>query len=159
MRKTINLDELGENPYLEGLIIPVYKRTSITAVPLNFETGTMYLPSDNEYYLEGTRFTKVFASIEIRKIITSLSGVASRLLWFITYDLEGGKQYYVANKQFITKELKLPHQRELNSYFKELIDKGLLDKTNNSDVYWVTPHLFKGDRITTYFKNVRVIND
>lgn len=158
MRKNINIYELGENPYLEGLIIPVYKKVNNTITSVNVDDTITYIPTENEYYLEGTRFTKVFASVEIRKIVTSLSGTASRLLWFITYDLESGKSYYVANKAFIVKELKLPHQRELKVYFDELISKGLLDKTNSSDVYWITPHLFKGDRISAYFNHIKIIN-
>jgi hypothetical protein len=162
MRKVFSEQNLGVNPYLEGLIIPYLTKTKRTEHVQSTETLTSKIDSslslNYQYHIESQRYTKVFISLEMRKLITSLSDKATKLLWFISYDLFEGKQYYVANKAFIVKELKFPHQRELDVYFNELINKGLLQKTAIKNAYWVTPSIFKGNRLIAFKNNLTSVN-
>lgn len=146
MKKSKTIDEslLGENPFINGLLIPV-----------NRIRGKNYSLSDDVLIkelieLEATPYTKLFVSSERRKIINHLSSSAQRLLLWVMFELDEGKDWLYLNKTRYLKEQDLSY----NTYTKardELIRYCIIYPTVVKDVFWINPDFFfQGNRIKKY---------
>ena len=148
--KTIDETKLGINPFLSSLTIPV-----------NIVKGKAYKLSDDvlvkeNIELEATPFTKVYISSERRKIINNLSSSAQRLLLWIMFELDEGRDWLYLNKSRYLKEQDLTY----NTYTKardELIRYCIIYPTVVRDVFWINPDFFfQGNRIKKFKSHVNI---
>lgn len=146
MKKTKTIDEtkLGLNPFVFSLRIPV---NVIKGKGYQFKGDVL---TKEEIEVEATPFTKVFLSSERRKIINNLSSCAQRLLLWIIFELEEGKDWLYINKSRYLKEQGLCY----NTYAKardELVRYCIIYPSLVKDVFWINPDFFFcGNRIKKY---------
>jgi hypothetical protein len=139
-------EELGINPSVGPLQIPVYELTS----KLEFVKGPYGKMEQKSILLESTPKTTLYITSAHRKLMSSLPTASKELLLWLLYELDSNKHSIWINKSFYMKECGIA----INTYKKALdglIRLTYLTPTAVSNVYWINPALFfRGNRVNKY---------
>lgn len=150
-KPTFTVSQLGVNPCISSLKIPVVKKVFDKQYKRDEEGDLLPVEQEVEY----TEFTKFYNSPERRKVRNALSTKAKSLLFWIMDELEAGADHIWINKQRYMEELSISSIDTYKNGITELIRYALIVPTIIKDVYWINPDfMFKGDRIKKYPKNV-----
>ncbi|HEY4323615.1 MAG TPA: hypothetical protein VGN20_06505 [Mucilaginibacter sp.] len=144
--------DLGPNPFLNSLIVPVNKVESADRFK---QDGSEWYKSGYDY--DAAEYCKVFSNAKNRQMMVTLSPRAKDLFLWIIYEAEKSKDHLWLNKDRYMDESGV---KALNTYrmaLKELIVRGLIVKTVVSGVIFLNPHFFyNGNRIKSFPDNVKV---
>lgn len=148
-KQIINEDELGLNPYLATLLIPV----RVWNKKVKSDTGEIIT---DELDFEYTKYVKVYKKPANRKVINSLSDKAQRLyLWLLQVTQEGEK-YLWLNRELYTEENNIKSNTTIVNAIKELVTRQIISKTGVTNYYWINPEFFfSGSRLKAYPGNCR----
>lgn len=149
IRKKLNITM---NPFSQELVIEVSTRLDPEA-KIKDEFGCD-IPMSS--VIEKAKATKVYQSAGNRDRVMNCSATAMRMLWFITYEIEGSDDWVELDPLWY-KEVSQAGSR--NMYVKakeELVRYGFISATEYKNVYWVNPSLmFAGNRITKFPSKVK----
>lgn len=141
----INESKIGINPFTVSLVIEVNKNVIPNAYK---QEDGIWVQATIEQ--EVTPFVKVYRTVEHRKVISSLSGPAMKLLEHVRNTVECGCDYLWINKERFMEE----NSMSLNTYKKaiqQLCLVSILYKMVNYDYYWINPdYFFFGSRVKKY---------
>lgn len=143
------------NPFSNELVIQVDVRLSPDAKIVDPVYGE--IPAWTE--IEKAKATKVYKTAELRNQTMNLSATAMRMLWFITYEMEGSDDWVELDPEWY-KEVSQAGSRNMYSKGKEeLVRYGYISRTEYKNIYWVNPKIiYGGNRITKYPTKVEVKN-
>lgn len=146
------VEDLGYNPFLNSLQIPV--RKIIDTKSYKLDEGVLI---NNQIKLEYTPFTKVFNTSEHRIIVNNLSDKSQRLYLWIIYEIEAGKDYLWVNIDRYMEEQNIKSINTVKNALQELVRYGILNMTVVKNVYWINPDFFfNGNRISKFKQNLVV---
>lgn len=135
-KKDINEEELGINPFVGPLSIPVRKMTSRDFK----EDGS---PVFRTYDWELTQSTKFYLNSEVRRGLSRLSGTGSQLLLWVMQKLENGKDYIWISRETCMRELGINSTNTYRAAVKSLCDGSFLAPIfMMPDVYFINPQVF-----------------
>jgi hypothetical protein len=145
------VEDLGVNPFVDGLTIFVTKKTH--------KVLNKYLVEDvKEFDLETVPYTKVFEVGGDRKQVSELPIRSKELYLFLIHTVKSAQDYVWIDRDAYMKIMGIS---SVNTY--KVAVRGLSDGLyiyphyKLRDVYWINPHFFfKGSRINKYPKNVVV---
>jgi hypothetical protein len=152
---TIDFDNLGVNPLAESLkvnVTRVYDSSKLKA-----DKDGIMLPVWHD--LERQQCVKLFYSPTAKLIISKLKPAGKDLLYYILYNLDGGCDYIVLDKD---KYMRMHDVHSVNTYKKaiaELCKVGLIypNVSYPKLVFWINPnYFFSGSRTTKYSNKVVV---
>lgn len=163
VRKTIGIkdikpEDLGKNPFLLSLVVPLhkvpfqgyYKKSNEKAAD-----GTSILVQV-EVWVDAQPHCKVFNDAQRRKIVTGISGRAKELFLWILYMTASGKDYISINRKTYMKENGINSNTTYVAAVKELVLGGILQRTMADDVYWLNPEIFFcGSRKNSFPENCK----
>lgn len=147
-----DIKQLGVNPCSFPLIIPV---NEIEFKGQYKKEGDMFVNVTKE--VEATPYSKIYITAERRKLVASLSASAKELYLWLMYEVNVSEDALWINRDRFMEE----NKTSLNTYKKsveELVRYAFIAYTVIKDVYWINPDFFfRGDRITKYPKNIRLV--
>jgi len=156
IKPEIDEDKLGLNPLVEeagtDFVIPV--RKTIRDVTNKF--GDLDL---SEFQREATPFTKVFETAGFRARMVGLPIRAKEMMLHIIHSLESGQEYIWINRQLYMSENGIKSVNTYKSAIEALsLRRYVCPHIKIKDLLWINPkHFFKGDRISKYPKNIKII--
>lgn len=146
-KKDINEDDLGINPFVGPLNIPV-RRISKKEYD---ENG---IPKYGVYDLEMTDSTKFFVSPDIRDLLYRMPGSAAQLLLWIMQKIESGKDYIHIHRASCMKELDMSSPNTYKASIKVLCDKSFIASIYQmTDIYFINPQIFFNGNRAKRFAN------
>jgi len=147
MKPHVLPEELGANPFVKKLVIPVVVRKEFGKIAKDDQGHYKSATFEVEY----TSHTKLFCTPEKRFITNQLSPRAKELLLWVMYQLTNAQDYIWINKKMYMEENNIT---SIDTYKKAIVDlvlKEFLTPTIKADVYWINPDMiFKGDRLNKY---------
>lgn len=151
-KPVINEAELGKNPFLVGLEVPVNKVKSEDRYK---QDGELWFKSDYEY--DADPHCKIFVDKARRLATVELSPRTKDLLLWVMYEAKAGKDWLWINKDRYMEESSVSSLNTYRGAVKELIKFGFLNKTIVSDTYWLNPmYFFHGSRIKAFPDNIKI---
>ena len=147
--------DLGLNPFVTNLVVRVNKRVFKNVYKkINGED----IPNIAE--VEYDKFCKIYTDAYRRDMMNTLSVRGKELLFWIMFQLQGGKDYIWINREMYMDECGMTSENTFLSAVKDLSFKGFLARTViGKDVYWINPDLFfKGDRVGKYKNKIEQMN-
>lgn len=152
IKPNINEEDLGKNPYLKSLVIPVNKVSSEDRFK---QDGNEWYKSEYEY--DAASCCKVFVDAQRRKDMAKLAPRSKDLLLWIIYEVKKGKDYLWINRERYMEESGISSLNTYRSAATELIKNGYISKTVVLGYFWINPDLiFSGNRIKAFPDNVKV---
>ena len=119
------------------------------------------LEKPNEYAYDVDKCTKVFISHNKRVSISLLKSYTQRLILWLIYELESGKDYIWINKGRYMKENHLKDVRVYKHAIDDLIRYKYILPVGISfykDVYWINPYIFFcGSRVEKYNNKLNIL--
>lgn len=150
MKPHILPEDLGSNPFVKKLVIPVTKRLDYGKT-VKEPNGTYGTPTVNYEY---TSYTKLFCSPERRFETNKLSPRSKELLLWIMYQIPNAQEFIWINKKMYMEESNITSIDTYKKCIKELVINDFLTPTIKLDVYWINPDkFFKGNRLEKYPDN------
>lgn len=152
--------DLLHNPFTTGddFNIRVHNRTDLHSLEKKGIGLTV-----KEYEAETDKCTKVYITDIKRDNVIGLKSCSQRLLLWMIYELDYGKDYvYVDRKKYMEAGKKIKDARTYKMAIEELSRYGYICPVSilkYKDIYWINPHIFFcGSRIKKYPKNLKVTN-
>lgn len=146
--------ELGISPFLNkefkinvrrGIDLRTFKKVDMQEKP-------------NEYVYDAGLISKIFIDSEYRLISSGLKSYSQRLLIWILYELDNGKDWLWINKVRYMEENHLKDMRVYRNAIKDLVKYSFLAVSTITDVYWINPHMFfRGSRVEKYKDKLNVV--
>jgi hypothetical protein len=139
-RKTVIVNELGVNPFVAPLVIPV----------------TKVIAPDNVHYVDRRTATKIYQSVTARELLLPLSGMACKLVLFISQQLEPGNDFIHLDPVVFMDYCGVKSAKSMYTAINELHDKGIINPIRGKRaMYWINPAiLFCGSAAAKYPDNV-----
>lgn len=156
VKPDIDESKLGLNPLIdeEGhkLIIPVNKGS------YEVERNKFGDPDKKEFLYESTPFTKVYEVAGFKDMTKELPVRAKELLLYIIMYVESGHEWVWINRKSYMADNGIKSVNTFKTAVEELAKRRYIcPHVKIKDLLWINPkHLFKGDRIAKYPKNIRV---
>ena len=142
---------LHKNPFTVNLKIVVSKLEDKKTFQNN--NGVLL---HKEYYFEREQYIKIYNNPIHRKLIANLTGNTTKLLYWLSFELERNKDHIKINKKRCLNENKF----SLNTYKKaltELQTNLIICASPVKDIYFINPSLiFSGNRIKHYPNNIQI---
>jgi hypothetical protein len=148
------IEELGHNPNIPPLQIPVYEKIS----RVDFIKGDGGKLEQKAIVLESVPKVSLYITSQHRKLTSQLPTASKELFLWILYELDSNQDFIWVNKDRFMKECTVSY----NTY-KKAID-GLirfiyLTPTVIHDVFWINPfYYFRGSRVNKYPDNLVFTN-
>ncbi len=150
----IDESEIGVNPYLTSLVVPIHR--------VKDKNGDKYIEEDGVWQATGfdfdaAPFCKLFSDAAKRKKVNKLKPRAKNLFLWLLYECKKGKAWIWINKERYMEENELTALNTYRSAVTELVKQNFLNKTVVSDTYWINPdYFFHGDRRKAFPNNTKV---
>lgn len=150
----IDEKELGVNPYLLHLVVPVYRVKDVNGDKF-IKDGDVWQKGDYDY--DAAPYCKLFSEATKRKSVNALRSSAKDLFLWLLYEAKKGKSWLWINKERYMEENEISALNTYRSAVNDLVKKGFLIKTVVSDTYWINPdYFFHGDRRKAFPNNLKV---
>lgn len=147
----IKEDQIGNNPFVVPLQIPVREREFIDQLRKDKDGDLVPIKA----YIENEPFIRLYVTSDRRKIINQLDDKSKSMLLWIFYTVERKKDYIWINKERYKKEQDIKSENTVRGALKNLVRYGLIQYTIVKDVYWINPDFFFfGNRIKKYPNNL-----
>lgn len=144
-------DELGINPFLSSLEIPVSKIKSDDRFT---KDGELWYKANFEFDADNS--CKVFSDSVRRLKMVKLSARGKDLLLWLVFEADKGKDYVWLNKDRYMEECKISSMNTYRSAVNDLIRNAYINRTVVTDIFWINPTLFyNGNRIKAFPDNVK----
>jgi len=146
IKPEITLKNLGVNPFLQSLLIPV-RLLPVTEYMADVDGDMM----PKEVFVESQPYTKVFVSSEARIIVNGFTEKGKCMYLWLMYELEKSKDYIWINKDRYMKEHGIKSYNTYLASINEMCRYGVLNRSNIKDVYWMNPSFFfRGSRVNCF---------
>lgn len=155
MNKVPEIDEkqLGGNPYVYKLQIPVTEITKVNEFQENVE-GVLI---NKVLYAEKTKKVEVYIHETSRDNVAQLSDKAQRMYLHILYTIKRSKDWVYLNKEFYMTKNKVKSITTYLSAIKELHRYEFIQPSAVKGVYWINPYrFFPGNRVVKYPNNLKI---
>lgn len=145
---------------MENKINPFVRNLTI-----NVKVDKVYAKRDFDVFtekfveLEADRYLKLFCYKPINKqLIRTLSPTASNMFNYIITEILTGEDCIRIDRKRYKEATNIKSDTTITSALKELIDKAVISKTSEKDLYWINPDIFfTGNRINKY-RDSAIIN-
>jgi hypothetical protein len=144
---------LKKNPFTENFSFPVFEKKSTQQL---FEGHEGEMMTQTEYevkksmLIEVQRYAKVFDNKISRERLEKTSDRARTLWLYIVYGIRSGEDFIIVNQKNLLERWGLAYHSYRRAV-SDLVDAGVIQYTNYSNVYWINPAVFfKGSRIRKY---------
>lgn len=145
--------QLGVNPCLQTLIIPVIKLEDTQFFKKDEDILTYA-----EYEVESEKSTKFYVSSSRRKLVNGLSGMSSKLFLWIMQELDYNKDYLWINKERFMDECNVGSLNTFKTAITDLHKNNIIQPTVIKEVYWINPSMFfQGSRVKKFPKNIKMM--
>jgi hypothetical protein len=139
--------EQSMNPFSQELRIEVSTRLDPEAKVID-EFGS---PIPASSVIEKARSTKIYQTAELRNRTMGLSATAMRMLWFISYEMEPGKDWIDLDPEWYKEAAGNGSRNMYKKGTTELMRYGYITPTMYKNVYWINPVImFNGNRVKKY---------
>lgn len=146
---------LGKNPFLNSLDM---KATGLYLREYVNSSCGIKLPK--KALLDQTPATKIFGTAELRQRAINLSNSGLRLLIWFVYHAVPGQDYIKFNQDAYMQETDTTSVTTVRAGLENLKRYEFIADTHKKGVYWINPLcFFRGDRLKTFPKNVRLIHE
>lgn len=150
----INEEELGVNPYLMHLVIPIHKVKEVNGDKF-IKEGEVWQKAD--YDFDASPYCKLFSDAGKRKMVNKLKPRAKDLFLWLMYEAKKGKCWLWINKERYMEENEISAINTYRSAVNDLVKGGFLNKTVIMDTYWINPdYFFHGDRKKAFPNNTKI---
>lgn len=144
--------DLGENPFVDTLVVDV-NEMEFKGQYKRLKNGDL-VPLVRD--VESEVSCRVYTTAAKRKKMNELGNAATRLLLWIIYEVEGGKDYLWLNKVRYMEESGISSAKTFYSAVNDLISKKFIFRTLVGGVYWINPaFFFSGNRILKFPDNLK----
>ncbi len=152
----VDESKLINNPFSNDLVIKATKRIDPKAKVKDAEGNDIPAWS----LVDKAKSVKLYQSAVYRNRTLSLSGGGMRMLFYIIYEIEQGKDWIqMLPEQYLSRGGKGSKSSYLRAV-EELVTEGYITTTLQKYVYWVNPIMvFAGNRIGKYPDKVIVANE
>lgn len=160
-KKPVNYDKIKKelviamNPFSQELYIEASTRLDPDAW-VNDENGNQ-IPASS--VIEKQLATKIYHSAANRDRVMNLSATAMRMLWFITYEIEGADDWVCLDPEWYKEASKAGSRNMYKKGKDELVRCGYISRTEYKNIYWVNPSLLYGGNRLTKFKSKVVVKN
>ena len=146
--------DLGINPHINTLLIPVVKWEDVTSFKKDEEIFNF-----NTYDIEVEKKVSIYKSKERRLLYNKLKPTTCKLYLWIQQETKDNKDYLWINKERYIEETETTYKTYKQSV-DELVAYCVITPTNTRDVYWLNPSLFfSGNRLKKYPNNIVITQD
>ena len=141
-RKKLEVPELGINPFITPLVVPV----------------TKVVVKDTTYLVDRRGSTRIYQSATTRDLLCSLSGMAAKLVLFLTQTLEAGNDYLKIDVDAFKELCNVKSAKSFYNAINELHDKGIINPIRGKrGHYWINPAiLFCGSAAKAFPNNIEI---
>ena len=136
--------DLGVNPFLSSFKFPV-KRVYLPDEFIENESGVK-MPSF--YDIEIIVNTKLYKTAGVMDLVSGLTDKAQRLLFYVIFHLEQGKDYFRFNQGNYMAKNSIKSPNTVRNAISELVKKSIIARVeDNKEYFFINPAiLFSGNR-------------
>ena len=146
-------EELGINPFIYTLVIPVTKVVSNVDFTFDGEEGIMH---NKSFYVERTKKVSLYKCESCMDNIIGLSDKALRLYTWVLLHLIPGKDYIQLNQEYYMRKNNVKSINTYKSAITELSRYAFISQVPGyKSIYWINPNIyFSGNRLNKFPNNI-----